>query len=320
MAKFKGLDKQSQKSKDDFNKEWIEAITRFKVMVGFKSFNLNLKHPKTKNPAKPHEAIPEIFHQWQEIQSIWDRRSLIFEAIYQFSGQFMKPWQVANYLVAIREPLEAFDILLEASKNQISQEDYGLHCAALANTLNVLSYYEDALQWAQKANQAVSNDRYFQVLLADSYWLCRHCDEANTIYQNLIAQIPQSEDDSISQMFSDFFALETGAIPSPIFAIQIGKKLSDPSQAEEFWQLAEAEFYHNPYFRMNHAYYLTDRGETERGFAKLATLVKEMPWLREANLNLVEYFNSFNAALGKQIMPELEAEVRQRIQENAWTI
>ena len=45
-----------------------------------------------------------------------------------------------------------------------------------------------------------------------------------------------------------------------------------------------------------------------------------MPWLREANLNLVEYFNSFNAALGKQIMPELEAEVRQRIQENAWTI
>ena len=52
----------------------------------------------------------------------------------------------------------------------------------------------------------------------------------------------------------------------------------------------------------------------------MATLVKEMPWLREVNLNLVEYFNSFNAALGKQIMPELEAEVRQRIQENAWTI
>ena len=30
-------------------------------------------------------------------------------------------------------------------------------------------------------------------------------------------------------------------------------------------------------------------------------------------------FDSFNATLGKQIMPELEAEVRQRIKEKGWT-
>ena len=29
MAKFKGFDKQTQKSKDEFNKEWIEAITSY---------------------------------------------------------------------------------------------------------------------------------------------------------------------------------------------------------------------------------------------------------------------------------------------------
>ena len=36
-------------------------------------------------------------------------------------------------------------------------------------------------------------------------------------------------------------------------------------------------------------------------------------------LVLIQYFDSFNATLGKQIMPELEAEVRQRIKEKGWT-
>ena len=33
---------------------------------------------------------------------------------------------------------------------------------------------------------------------------------------------------------------------------------------------------------MHHAYHLTNVGKAEQGFAKLATLVQEMPWLREA--------------------------------------
>ena len=128
------------------------------------------------------------------------------------------------------------------------------------------------------------------------------------------------ENNSISQMFSDLFARETGVVHSPIFAMTIGKSLSDPTQAEEFWNLAEAEFYHSPYFRMHHAYHLTNEGKAEQGFAKLIALVQEMPWLREVNLNLIQYFERFNAALGKNIMPELEAEIRQRIQEKGWTI
>ena len=50
------------------------------------------------------------------------------------------------------------------------------------------------------------------------------------------------------------------------------------------------------------------------------------PWLavdlvgcEKCFLNLVQYFDSFNATLGKPIIPELEAEVRQRIQKKGWT-
>jgi hypothetical protein len=70
---------------------------------------------------------------------------------------------------------------------------------------------------------------------------------------------------------------------------------------------------------MQQAYYLTNQGKSEQGFAKLIALVQEMPWLREANLNLLQYFDRFNEALGKEIMPEFQTQVRQRIKEQGWT-
>lgn len=322
MIQSKGFASQSYLSNDvkkkNFDEEWGKSVERFKIIVGFSSLNLNLKHPKTGRLTKPHDALPEIFEQWLNIHTIWDRRSLMFEILCELIGQHMKPWQIANYFVADRKPFDALDVLQESNKVQIDQEDYASHCAALAKTLIALNYYEDALQWARRSVDVEPNNYRFQVTLADAYSLCSYCDEANAIYQERIATIPKTDSDSISQMFYDFFALETGAIPSPIFALRIAEQLSDPAQSAEFWQLAEVEFYDSPHFRMQHSYYLAKSGEVQRSFAKLLALVQEMPWLREASLNLMRFFDYFKKS-GNEVMPDFKAELRQKIKEQGWT-
>ena len=106
---------------------------------------------------------------------------------------------------------------------------------------------------------------------------------------------------------------------SPVMAFQIGQSLSDPRQAAEFWGLAETEFYDSPHFRMMHAYYLAEQGDRERFFAKLAALVMDMPWVKEANLNLLEFMKQVDPS-GQNVLPELRAEIEERIQENGWTL
>jgi hypothetical protein len=130
--------------------------------------------------------------------------------------------------------------------------------------------------------------------------------------------VPPSPSDSISEMFLETFSLEQGVLPSPIFAIQLGQQLSDPKQSDEFWKLAEAEFYYSPYFRSHHAYYLASKGQIQECLAKLIALVQEMPWLQEASLNLKYIFDYFNRR-GNKIMPEFQDSLAQQIRDRGWT-
>jgi tetratricopeptide (TPR) repeat protein len=324
MNIFKGFGQRNRpdngrQKQEQFDAQWKEALTKFGVIVGFKSINFNLKHPKTQQPAPPHQALPDIFQEWQQIESSWDRRRLFFQVVYQVIGQDLKSWQIINLSIAIRRPLDALNLVEQAALDNIEPSDSASYYAAFAQTFMALTNYQQALKWAEKANQAEPNNSYFQILLADAFSFNGHCEEANAIYTERMASLNRSSHSSISEMFFQLFARETGVVHSPVFAIIIGESLSDPTQVEEFWQLAEDEFYYSPYFRMQQAYYLTNQGKSEQGFAKLMALVQEMPWLPEANLNLLQYFDRFNESLGKEIMPEFQAEVRQRIKKAGWT-
>ena len=105
---------------------------------------------------------------------------------------------------------------------------------------------------------------------------------------------------------------------SPFFALEVAGSLEDPEQAAQFWKLAEAEFYDSPHFRMEHAYHLSATGQVMEAFAKLAALVGEMPWLREAQINLLQLFNHLDPGAG-QLMPDLRRQVEAKIQEEGWT-
>ena len=124
---------------------------------------------------------------------------------------------------------------------------YSLHCGAFAQALLALNRKEEALQWAQEAASDDPENAGLQVLLADALVLNGQHEAAHGIYAALFANVaapPTDLDrrDSAADMFERLFARETGVIPSPFFALQIGSQLEDPAQAEEFWRLAEDEF------------------------------------------------------------------------------
>jgi hypothetical protein len=69
---------------------------------------------------------------------------------------------------------------------------------------------------------------------------------------------------------------------------------------------------------MQHAYRLVAGGLAMEGFAKLAALVNEMPWLREAQINLLQLFRHLDPN-GTRLLPELRQKVEQTIRDQNWT-
>jgi tetratricopeptide (TPR) repeat protein len=307
-----------------FDEEWYRVVRRFAIVSGYgvAGFEFNLRHPETREIMPPHLGIAPYFEDWKQIRTPWDRMDLFFRLILDTRGiQNFHPWAVANVMTACRRVEQAYQILRGVELTGAGTKYYARHCGSFARVLIPLNQPKEALQWAQTAAAADPEDPRLQLLLADALRFNGRCEEATAIYSGLMATAapaPDEAPDPISDVFSRLFALETGAVPSPFFALDFVGSLEDPEQAAQFWKLAEAEFYDSPHFRMRHAYHLAAVGQTREAFAKLAALVSEMPWLREAQINLLQLFKHLDPDGGK-VMPDLRRQVEAKIREEGWT-
>lgn len=304
-----------------FDEEWSNALTRFGVVTGVGTINFDLKHPQTQQPISPHLGLGGTFTEWQEIRSPYDRRRLLFDLLFSMMQDHLNVWHTANYLVAVRSPDKALRLLEESPPPVAGDEGHAGHCAAFARALLAITRHAEAVPWARQAVAGEPDGGHFQTLLADALHMGEGREEAHEIYTRLMATGKGSDNDGVAvveEMFHNLFARETGVMPSPVMAVELAESMGDASQAEDFWLRGETEFYDSPYFRMRHAYYLANAGAMEQSFAKLLTLVQEMPWVKEASLNLLKYFEHF-ATSGHDLMPEFRAELGHRIEENGWT-
>jgi tetratricopeptide (TPR) repeat protein len=271
---------------------------------------------------EPHLGITPYFEAWKQIRSPWDRIELFFRYFLESRGaEEFHAWAVANVLTAIRLPNEALEMLQKYDLSESGSEHHALHCGAFARALIPLNRSQEALQWAQTAAAAGPEDARLQLLLADALRCNGQTEEATALYSGLMATAepaPSEAPDPIADLFGRLFALETGAVPSPFFALDVVGSLEDPEQAAQFWKLGEAEFYDSPHFRMQQAYYMVASGQTREAFAKLAALAGEMPWLREGQINLLQLFRYLDPE-GGTLMPDLRRKVEARIREEGWT-
>ncbi len=305
---------------EEFDQVWTKTLQLFEIISGLDKINFRLTHPRTGKPLKPHEGLNVTFKEWKQIQSSWDQRQYLFKFMLEGVGRSMKAWQIANIFTAMRGPNKALELLQENPQPSDEAEDYVAHCCAFTKAYLGLHQPILALEWAKKALLADSTNQRIKTLYADALRLTGECDDSEKIYTEQLQLAKQSSDanESIATMFATLFARDTGAISSPVLAIQLLEVMTDKNQADEFWRLSEAEFYDSPYFRMHHAYNLLKAGHTERTLAKLVALVQEMPWLREASLNLDILLKQIDPG-GDKFMPEFQTQLRQKIRDENWT-
>ena len=230
----------------------------------------------------PHVAFPEQFKQWQEIQSIWDRRTMIYSILDHMYSNRLELWQVIERFTNDRYSHKALDIAQEHGHgDQLTNANYWYALGRAQFHAGNESEAEANL------NKCLGIDKLHKrgrIAIADLYHTSGRHDESHEIYNAIISENNIGrETKSIS--FSEFLGFK-GIMHSPIYAA--GYLEASPDVAPETWESIAGEFYYSPYLRTKHAYYLVGLDgsmDKLKGLVKLNTLTQEMPWYKEAVVN-----------------------------------
>lgn len=303
---------------DLFDREWESALDLFKKYVELPINNFVLKDPDTHLEIPPHVGLGGTFEDWKEIQSPWDRRCILFDCIVEYLQDKMQLWQIANYYTYTRMPSRALEGLLLEEENKPEIINNSGFTIAKVRALFSLSKVDESILLARKAVQQAPDNNDYKILLGDILHVNGDHEEAHKIYNEFI-DIPNSLKDGVSlnEIFEDFFSIKSGKAPSFIMAINFSKSLKSKDETEFFWTLIENEFYHIPYCRLEHTYFLLENGEQQRALAKILSLVNDTPWLKEAHLNALQIIEMLDPS-GVSLQQYREP-LEQRIKENNWT-
>lgn len=260
----------------------------------------------------PHEAFPEQFSQWQNIQSIWDRRSLIFSILDNMFSNRLQLWQVLDRFTTDRYSQRALNIAQEHGKAEQLKDPnywYALGRAQFHSGMNKEA--EESLEECLKIDNTHKRGR---IVKADLFHSTNRQNEAHEIYNSILKE-SNLEDKKGSMNLMELVGFK-GVINSPIYALAWLE--NHPETNIETWDEIAGEFYHSPHFRARHAYYLIETKEQKnqmKGFAKLHSLSKEMPWFKEGVINT---FNMIDQLGLQDKMKEDKERLGKIIQENSW--
>lgn len=303
---------------ETFDKEWVTAISFFKEYVEIPINNFVLKDPETHLETPPHIGLEETFDTWKNIKSPWDKRCVLFDCIVDFLQDQMTLWQIANYYTYTRIPHKALEVLLIEQENDKDIINNPNHAMANAKALFSLTRLEEATTWAQKAVELSPNNHVYKTYLADILHFKGEHNQAHKLY-NEILDLDDLRDDALSpeELFTNIFSIKSSKFPSLIMAINFLTSLKSKEDTDSFWELIENEFYHIPFCRLEHTYYLLENGEVQKALAKILALTDEMKWVKEAHINALQIIDKLDPS--GENLAQYRYPVEKRIKENNWT-
>ena len=228
----------------------------------------------------PSYAFQETYNEWKNIQSIWDRRGVIFSALDTIYLKKLPKEQIIERFVIDRYPEKA----LLFSEKFLSNEDFENPeiLASLSKCHFVLSNFEKSIDIARKALKLDENNKKAQIALADSLHLTGKHDEAHDIYSRILENSKLKDNNKESINIIELVGYNNDILNSSVYAISI---LSNSEVDENIWNNVAGEFYFCPYFRSQHAFWLIKNNETPKGMAKLISTTQEFPWYKDAVIN-----------------------------------
>jgi hypothetical protein len=292
-----------------FDWEFQSTIPRYLSKPGI-NVDLKMRHKETNAIMTFAEAFPEQFETWKTIQSKSDRRGLIYSILDSFMGNDLQLWQIMERFTDDRYPQRALEV---AGTHAGDTDKYSAnYWAALAKTNFVLTNYTEAETNARNALALDAGNTRATIVQADVYHVTGKTEAAHAQYNEVLKErLPRTGETSLT--FAQLVSFDGNILPSPLYALDWLQ--AHPDTTLDTWNWANDEFYYSPHFRTQHAYYLLKQKETLKGFVKLFTLAKEMPWFKEAVINSWHLINQLGMA---DNAPNEKAWLEEIIQHNKW--
>lgn len=237
---------------------------------------------------KGHEAFGGTFSEWQQIKSIWDRRSILFQHWDKSEFEKLQKWQIIERYTKDRHGLKA----IEFQKTNITNDDFQdiRLIIALSKLYRVMDSFDNALRYAKGAYELRPDLDIVKIEYANVLHLSNSENDKELSHkilnEVLEKRIEESEEKSIALL--NYFMFSPNYIDSSVFAVLF--LLQGDCDIETWEKLAE-EYYWCPVFRYEHSVFLNSKGETLRVMAKLNSLANEFPWYKTGVLTNIEIIN-----------------------------
>ncbi|PPK92520.1 hypothetical protein LY01_02921 [Nonlabens xylanidelens] len=262
----------------EFTLDFEDALKRY---VGVTNGRVEYEFEDKKGKVIPPSfAFEETYNEWKTIQSVWDKRSVIFDALDEIYLNKIPKEQIIERFVIDRYPEKA----LSFSDKYLTEEDLNNPkvLASLAKCQFILSNFDKSIELAEKALNLEKENKKAQIALADSLHLTNNHDKAHEIYQQILKNSKLKDWNKENIDVIEIIDYNNDILNSSVYAVGL---LSNAETDENTWNKASEEFYHCPYFRSQHAFWLLKNDEALKGMAKLISTTQEFPWYKDAVVN-----------------------------------
>lgn len=283
----------------EFTKDFNDALKRY---LGVPDGEIEYEFKDNKgNVIPPSYAFEGTYNEWKTIQSVWDKRGVIFSALDEVYFDKNPKHQIIERFVIDRYPHKALSFVQKfATEEDFNNSDF---LASLAKCYFFCTDLDKSISLAKKALEIDVNNKKAKIALADSLHLSGSHQEAHEIYDEILKNSKIKDWKSESINIYGIVDFNSDILPSSVYAVAL---LSDDEVNEETWTKISEEFYHCPYFRSQHAFWLLRNEESMKGMAKLISASQEFPWFKDIVVNAKNGIDQFREQMGKQDLWEEE--------------
>ncbi|MFN8284254.1 MAG: hypothetical protein U0U67_13630 [Chitinophagales bacterium] len=296
----------------EFTKDFYDAVKRYQCLIEGE-VEIEFKD-KQGNIIPPSYAFEGAYNEWKQIQSPWDRRSVIYQALDEFYLKNLDKWKILERFTLDRYP----DKTLQFAEKFGKEGDYNdaEFLTSLAKAHCVLSEYDKGIEYAEKALSIDSGLRRAKTVYADLLHLSNQHEKAHELYDDLLktSKLSERKEQSISVL--EIVGFFYDIVNSPVYAVSL---LNNEESNEELWNEITAEFYYSPYFRAQHAFWLIKNNESLKGIVKLISLSQEFPSYKEGVVNAKSTILQLREQMKDNTIFEKELKyVSQLMEQNKW--
>ncbi|MBD3583417.1 tetratricopeptide repeat protein [Flavobacterium selenitireducens] len=261
----------------------------------------------------PQQAFPSVFEEWRKLSRHWDAQAALFSALDQHYLLVIEKWQAVERFLVDRFSEKALKFVDQVGQSEDFEDAAFL--TSMARLMFVLSRYDEGLRYAEKAVRLDPGSARAQLALADLLHLDGDRQRAHSIYQKVVSDSRLAHPGTRDYGLYDLVCFRNDIVHSSVYAVGLLKSSEAP---ESEWEKVAPEFYHCPYFRSQHAFYLIQNKQAMKGLHALIETAKEFPTFKDAVVNAYNVVKQYQQQTTPEAMREDEFYLKGVMEKRNW--